>query len=82
MFISAPDRETREKPFAPGGRGRWISSGGLGMHGGSEVSRFKSEFKGGARSRRAFWGAQQGVQDLESLSAWKEVGRAHCPTLI
>jgi hypothetical protein len=52
------------------------------MHGGSEVSRFKSEFKGGARSRRAFWGAQQGVQDLESLSAWKEVGRAHCPTLI
>lgn len=45
------------------------------MHPGSEVNRFKSEFKGGARFGRAFCGAQQGVQDLESLSVWKEVGR-------
>lgn len=52
------------------------------MNGDCEVSRFKSEFKGGARSRRTFCGAQQWVQDLESLSAWKEVGRAHCLTLI
>lgn len=78
MVIPAPERDKREALCT-----KWVwkmdfLSGG--MHPSSEVSRFKSEFKGGVGCRRAFCGAQQGVQDFTPLSASKEVGRAHCLT--